>query len=164
MTTDTNANATYTDLELRIHKRTDVGYPIELTVDGQREFDGGVLSLEPLPWIPMASPTAEGEALFNWLFADELLQRQWSKVWGLADRRRVRLRIDAPDLHAIPWELLRDPDTGLTLAADANTPFSRYLAGDFDPGQPLSERPIRMLVAIAGIRRDWQTISWVRLI
>ena len=48
--------------------------------------------------------------------------------------RRVRLRLSAaaPELHAIPWELLRDTtaaDEPQTLAATVATPFSRYIAG-----------------------------------
>ena len=66
----------------------------------------------------------------------------------------MRLRIDAtaPELHALPWELLREPGDGSIpqdLAATVATPFSRYLAGKLQPGSPILKRPIKVLVAIA---------------
>ena len=63
------------------------------------------------------------------------------------------MRIDAaaPELHAIPWELLRDAGPRFipqNLAASSATPFSRYLAGPWRSPPPVEERPIRLLVAI----------------
>jgi hypothetical protein len=56
-------------------------------------------------------------------------------------------------LHPIPWEILREPGApgieGSFLAADSATPFSRYLPGEWAPGEPLTRRPLRVLVAIS---------------
>ncbi|MCP4534454.1 MAG: CHAT domain-containing protein, partial [Delftia sp.] len=62
---------------------------------------------------------------------------------------RVRLRIDpaAAELHALPWELLRQD--GVTLSAHADTPFSRYLPSALPWGGAIKERPIRVLVVIS---------------
>lgn len=144
----------YSDIEIRILKCEAKGYPIELAIDNSRQHQGSYLPAEVVPWINGASPEQDGERLFNLLFSDPALQRAWARSRGQNAQRRIRLRIDAaaPELHTIPWELLRDADpafTPQTLAADANTPFSRYLAGEWDPGQPVTERPIKMLVAIA---------------
>ena len=144
----------YIDLEIRILKREKQGYPVELTVDKAQQFQGGYLDPDFLPWIPSASAIDAGQRLFNWLFSDAHLLRAWGQIRGQKATRRVRLRIDAtaPELHPLPWELLRDTSPGLTpqfLAADAVTPFSRYLAGEWEPGHPVAERPIKMLVAIA---------------
>ncbi|HSR14750.1 MAG TPA: hypothetical protein VLL51_03315, partial [Gemmatimonadales bacterium] len=73
---------------------------------------------------------------------------------GRHPQRRTRLRIDpeVPELHTVPWELLRDPGYGgqvLDLAAATATPFSRYLEGPWTPGSLIRKRPIRILVAIA---------------
>ncbi|MEM7348243.1 MAG: CHAT domain-containing protein, partial [Chloroflexota bacterium] len=57
--------------------------------------------------------------------------------------------MDAPELQDVPWERLRDPNTELTLSASSKTPFSRYLAGDFETTRSLAVRPLRMLVVIA---------------
>jgi hypothetical protein len=104
--------------------------------------------------VPSASPGEDGQRLFDWLFADDRLKTAWAEVRGSHPQRRVRLRIDAraPELHALPWELLRDKGDGgpaQDLAAATATPFSRYLAGRWQPGSPILKRPIRMLVAVA---------------
>ena len=107
-----------------------------------------------LPWLSRGTPATDGERLFERLFADRRLKTAWAEARGLSRRRRLRLRIDAsaPELHTLPWELLRDADPGTAgadLAASADTPFSRYLAGRRHRGGPVLERPIRLLVAIA---------------
>jgi tetratricopeptide (TPR) repeat protein len=144
----------YADLEIRILERTDKGYPVELTLDGEQEFPRGYLTPDVLPWVPSASPELDGERLFGLLFAEDRLRTAWAEIRGQTPLRRVRLRVDeaAPELHAIPWELLREvgPDEQpQTIAATAATPFSRDLAGKWRPIAPISTRPIRMLVAIA---------------
>jgi hypothetical protein len=105
---------TYVDIEIRILERQAEGYPVEITFSGEQEFPRGHLDPDFLPWIPSASPTDDGERLFEWLFADSLLRAAWAEVRGQNPLRRVRLRIDAsaPELHAIPWELLRDASPG----------------------------------------------------
>ncbi|MBI1880288.1 MAG: CHAT domain-containing protein [Chloroflexi bacterium] len=144
----------YADLEIRILELTSEGYPVEITFNGKQEFPRGYLKPDVLPWIPSASATADGERLFNWLLADERLKTAWAEVRGQSPQRRIRLRLDtaAPELHAIPWELLRDIGPGLTpqtLAADTDTPFSRYLAGQWRSSPPIFNRPIKLLIAIA---------------
>jgi hypothetical protein len=145
---------TYADLEIRILDLRDEGYPVEITVNSEQEFPRGYLRPDFLPWVSSASPAEDGERLFGWLFTDDRLKTAWAEVRGGQPQRRVRLRMDAnaPELHAIPWELLRDPGDGTApqdLAAATATPFSRYLAGKWQPGSPILKRPIKMLVAIA---------------
>ncbi len=127
---------------------------MEITWSGEQEFPRGYLDPGLLPWLSRGSPAADGERLFDRLFADDRLKVAWAEARGLSRRRRLRLRIDAsaPELHAVPWELLRDADPGVAgadLAASADTPFSRYLAGRWRRGGPVLERPIRLLAAIA---------------
>jgi hypothetical protein len=144
----------YDDLEFRILKREANGYPVELTLNDERQFGRGYLDPAFLPWAPSAEPAADGERLFAWLLTHEHLKRVWAEVRDQHPQRRIRLRIDAeaPELHAVPWELLADPSNGhvaYNLAAANATPFSRYLAGQWEPGSPIRKRPIRVLVAIA---------------
>lgn len=141
-------------LEIRILGQQASGYPVELTLNHSQQFSGGYLSPDLLPWIPSASPQADGERLFDDLFAAAGLRQAWTEIRGQHPRRRIQLRIDdtAPELHAIPWELLSDTTLGhpsQPLAAEADTPFSRYLAGQWTPGAPIAERPLKMLVVIA---------------
>lgn len=148
------SNTEYADLEIRILERQDQGYPVELTVDGEREFPRGFLSPAIAAWQPSADAAADGDHLFQSLFADAALAAAWAEVRGLHPDRRVRLRLDAtvPELHALPWELLREPRPDavpVDLAASAATPFSRYFAGAWQPGSPILRRPIRMLAVIA---------------
>ncbi|MEZ4674001.1 MAG: hypothetical protein R2932_07120 [Caldilineaceae bacterium] len=145
---------THADLELRILNQTPAGYPVELTVNHEQEYAGGHLDPGFLPWIPTADPTADGQRLFAWLFADAKLKAAWAEVRGRAGQRRMRLRIDAdaPELHAIPWELLReefDGEIANDLAATNATPFSRYLAGRWQPGVRSCAVRFGVLVAIA---------------
>lgn len=146
---------TLPQVEIRIMPRQSQGYPIEFTLDqGQQTFSGGYLSADLLPWLASASPLEDGQRLFNSLFGDVRLKKAWAEIRGQHPQRRIRLHIDpgASELHAIPWELLRDATPGYTpqtLSADSSLPFSRYLPSDHDPGEPISERPLKMLVAIA---------------
>ncbi|HEY5573196.1 MAG TPA: CHAT domain-containing protein, partial [Anaerolineales bacterium] len=144
----------YADLEIRILGLQSEGYPVELTLNYEQEFPGGYLDPDWLPWVASGTPAEDGERLFAWLFADERIKNAWAETRGQQPQRRIRLRIDAaaPELHTIPWELLRDPGEGSApqdLAAGTATPFSRYLAGRWQPGAPILQRPIKILVAIA---------------
>jgi formylglycine-generating enzyme required for sulfatase activity len=147
---------TYADLEIRVLELQDKhrGYPVEITLNGEQEFPPGRLAPQTLPWVSTASAAEDGERLFAWLFADAELKMAWTEARGRWPRRRIRLRIDAaaPELHAIPWELLRDAETGpiaQDLAASVTTPFSRYIAGTWGSGRFIQKRPVKILVAIA---------------
>jgi hypothetical protein len=141
----------YADLEIRILKKDTDGYPVEITFNGELEFPRGVLSPK-LPVLTAGAASGEdGQMLFQWLFSDDALKTAWANARGQRPLRRIRLRIDegAPELHQIPWELLRDQGEGGDLAALDATPFSRYIAGSWVPGSPVLKRPIRVLVAVA---------------
>lgn len=145
----------YADLEIRIRKQDAAGYSVVLTlgVDGEQELGRGVLTTKILPWLPTADPGADGQRLFNLLFASDNLKQAWAWACGQAPQRRIRLHIeqDAPELHAIPWELLRDANDGqpVDLASNDATPFSRFQAGKWPHRQPIRQRTIKVLIAIA---------------
>jgi formylglycine-generating enzyme required for sulfatase activity len=141
--------STYADVEVRILPREEQGYPAEITLDFRRPHPRGYLAPDFLPWVPGAFPAEDGRRLFDWLLADDNLREAWAETRGACQQRRLRLRIDgdAPELHALPWELLHDR-AGF-LAAGSDTPFSRYLAISQELAEPLAQRPVRVLVAIA---------------
>ena len=148
------ATSAYADLEIRILEKQERGYPVEITFHGDQEFPRGFLDPAAQPPVDRARPRESGVQMFQWLFASSELQAAWAQARGRHPLRRIRLRIDAdaPELHAVPWELLQDFGDGAApqaLAAMEATPFSRYLAGQWAPGNPVLKRPIRILTAIA---------------
>ncbi len=140
----------FIDLEIRIFPSDarDADYPVEITLDGQQEFRGH-LSADVFPWMPGSDPVEDGRELFEVLFEDKVLRQAWAEARGRSAQRRIRLRIDAsaPELHALPWELLHEDDT--MLAANADTPFSRYLAVPEPWSGAVEERPIRVLAVVS---------------
>ncbi len=139
----------FLDLEIHILQRRDEEYPVQITLGGEQVSPQDHLPAGILPWTPGADLISDGHRLFDALFARGVLRDTWMQARGQSAQRRIRLRIDpnAPELHTLPWELLRENDT--TLSTDAKTPFSRYLPV-FEPwGQTIKERPIRVLVVIS---------------
>ncbi len=139
----------FADLEIRIFARRDGGYPVEMTLDGEQSLAQGMMSADIVPWVSSGDLAADGQRLFDLLLHDPALRAAWQKAAGQAPQRRIRLRLDthAPELHLIPWELLRD-EQGM-LAACAATPFSRYLPIALPWGGAIEAHPLEVLVLIA---------------
>ncbi|MBK9053115.1 MAG: CHAT domain-containing protein [Chloroflexi bacterium] len=143
----------YADLEIYIMPKTAKGYPVQIRNEG-REFPKGYLPLEIEAWLASKNPERDGEQLYQMLLADGAVRDAWVESRGRNANRRIRVRIDedAPELHTLPWEIMREKTAGVitkTVAADSRTPFSRYLAGPWEPGQPVRARPLKILVAVA---------------
>jgi hypothetical protein len=136
-----------TSLEIRLLAQQGTTYPIELTLTDTQQVFRGQLAGDIAAWSATGDSRADGQALFDALFASADLIRGWGAAHGRSKQLRVQLRIDAPELNALPWELLRD-DQDL-LAADADSPFSRYLAVSREWGRAIAERPIRVLAVIS---------------
>ncbi|MFN2195928.1 MAG: CHAT domain-containing protein [Anaerolineales bacterium] len=90
------------------------------------------------------------------VFADETLRGYFksvrANVQSAGKQLRVRLAIDrsALELHALRWELLRDPETQSPLAVDRQVYLSRFLASqDWEPIQLRSKNKLRALAAVA---------------
>ena len=140
------AHDTWLDVEIRLHDRSEAGYKIEMTLNGE-QTTRGVMSADAASFIPIGDPRDDGQRLFNTLFADKNLREAWGEARGRSKQRRLRLRIDPLELRGLPWEVLRDDDD--ILAAQAGTPFSRYLATDQPWGGAIAARPIRILAVIS---------------
>lgn len=143
----------YADLEIYMMPKTVKGYPVQIRNEG-REFPKGYLAPEIEHWLAGQNPERDGEQLYQMLLADSAIREAWVESRGRNANRRIRLRIDedAPELHTLPWEILREKTAGVitkTVAADSRTPFSRYLAGPWEPGQAVRARPLKILVAVA---------------
>jgi HEAT repeat protein len=130
-------------------------YPVEAGLDDGSIFGGGTMQLDRQALrASELYPAVYGHTLFNALFAGRIRDAYHQARGQSHDgHMRVRLWIDerAPELHSIPWERLyhshKDQLTPLTTSA--LTPFSRYTAlGEAEP-ERVTERPLRLLFAIA---------------
>jgi CHAT domain len=91
-----------------------------------------------------------GRRLFEALFSGEVYAsfRRLLDVAGRDGKRlRIRLRIAAPELIDLPWELLYFPARKVYLAADRGTPLVRYLELP-DPAPPL---PIQLPLEVLAV-------------
>ncbi|MCI0690804.1 CHAT domain-containing protein [candidate division KSB1 bacterium] len=102
--------------------------------------------------ISSANLQALGAALYQSLFAGEigmLLNRALGETIGNeALGLRLRLRINPPELAALPWEFLYSPERRLFLAASVETPLSRYLNLSEPVRQLAVPEKINLLVVI----------------
>ncbi len=102
--------------------------------------------------ISSANLQALGAALYQSLFAGEigmLLNRALGETIGNeALGLRLRLRINPPELAALPWEFLYSPERRLFLAASVETPLSRYLNLPEPVRQLACPEKINLLVVI----------------
>ncbi|HKZ83101.1 MAG TPA: CHAT domain-containing protein [Anaerolineae bacterium] len=146
MTVTSKPIDTWSDLEIRILDRKGDAYPVEMTLNGQQVYRGA-LSAGILPWIPTGDLADDGRKLFDRLFTSGNLLKGWGVVQDRPSPWRIRLRIDAPELHALPWELLHDGE--VMLSASGRMPLSRYLPIEKRWGEPIAARPIRVLAAIS---------------
>lgn len=92
-----------------------------------------------------------GAALMSWLWRGPVAQLFRSALSRIAaeDGLRIRLRIEPPELHAIPWETCYDAETATFLGCDPRTPIVRYLLGAFNRGKLAGGRRLKVLVAAA---------------
>ncbi|MEI6779037.1 MAG: tetratricopeptide repeat protein, partial [Chloroflexales bacterium] len=98
-------------------------------------------------------PDDYGAALTAMVFTPAL-REGWQRAVGFAEATgtlRVRLALSGDDaLHAIRWELLRDPLDHAPLAHTERTPFSRFLSSPHLADVQAEARPaLRAVVAVA---------------
>lgn len=157
------------DLLVRVQRTGAAGadahnYTVELWFQGGRQVreqvKGILADYRELASDEPHAVAAHGIDLFNRLFSGRLAA-MFHRAWATAGARgrvlRLRLALDAevPALHAVPWELLHFDDSGgisppRPLAVEPRVAFSRYIeSATFDEGEPVAERPLRMLVAIS---------------
>ena len=93
-----------------------------------------------------------GQAFFDFLFGGEVGQL-YRASQGMAAQQgrglRLKLRLQAPELAALPWELLYDGRQGEHLALSTRTPLVRYLPVAHPP-QPLQVQPPLQILAVVG--------------
>ncbi len=98
--------------------------------------------------------TNAGSALFRWLMAGPLethLRLAWDRAAHAGHGLRLRLSIDPPEIAALPWELLNDPERDHCFATSASTLLVRFLdqTGFFGGlAEQLAELPLHMLLVL----------------
>jgi HEAT repeat protein len=152
--------AEFVDIQIRIRALNEAtgAYPVEASLDDGSHFGYGELRLDRQALLEAAlDPKEYGLGLFYALFSGSI-RRAYDQSTGRAQaetegRLRVRLWIDsdATELHALSWERMVHLHKGqpVPLSTSALTPFSRYTGLEIPDPQPITDRPIRFLFAIA---------------
>lgn len=130
----------YADLEIGLQRREVNTYGVDFRFsqpDSETDVRPGhgdaQLDLAALQKLSPGSPEY-GQALTSGLFADPAVLSAFlqalasAQTSGAALRLRLLIGPSAPELHGLPWELLRHPQTGDPLCTDENILFSRYLS------------------------------------
>jgi formylglycine-generating enzyme required for sulfatase activity len=91
---------------------------------------------------------AFGRALFEMLLCGDVRSRYDVSLHEAAAQGtglRIKLRVQSPELAALPWEFIYDPRRAEYVCLSRNTPLVRYLELP-QPAQPLrAELPLRIL-------------------
>jgi formylglycine-generating enzyme required for sulfatase activity len=153
----------YETFELLVGPRAGDGYPVTVIQSPGGEASG-VCSLDPAADDLQAALNriefydaderllaAFGHRLFDALFPDPIA-RLFRAGLGMARGRgkglRVRLHLESPQLAALPWEYLRDPQEECFLAISPETPLVRYVSMPSPIRPTVARLPLRVLVII----------------
>ncbi len=162
------ANA-YAELEIDLGRVGASAYQVELRFtdpepgggterdEGEKPRARALAALEPSELLALQQDAeAYGKALAEQLLGEVEVAELWDRAHAVAESRglflRLRLRIDpsAAELHALRWELLRDPRTGEAIATSEQTPFSRFMvSSDWRPVRLRRRTGLKALVAVA---------------
>jgi hypothetical protein len=151
----------YADLEIAIRKRNELTYALSFRFNGpdddaeQRSEPDPEIEFDPTS-VRNFFPDEYGRQLGEAFFSEAV--RLWFGRFRTAAQTqnailRVRLSIDssAPELHAVHWETLRDPDApDAPLFMGEQTIVSRFLASGQD-WRPIRLRPKAALTALVVI-------------
>jgi hypothetical protein len=105
-----------------------------------------------------------GGRLFRAVFRDEVLAR-FRSAWESARRERLGLRVklilEPPELHGLPWEFLYDQGSLSYLALSNKTPLVRYVERPTPIPRFASVERLRLLAVVAS-PRDQPPLDLVR--
>lgn len=152
----------YGELEIELHRTQAGGFEVTLRLkDPQSQGEVApvrgpvVFNLQAL-LASQVAPEEYGRLLAAQLFADAavrgLYARARSALEGGGLMLRVRVAIDdtAAELHAVRWELLRDPETGVSLATSERVLLSRFMSSpDFRRIELVPRARLRAVIAVS---------------
>ncbi|MCP4697743.1 MAG: tetratricopeptide repeat protein, partial [Gammaproteobacteria bacterium] len=152
----------YAELEIALHRTQAETYSLSLRytrpdsdadtapLQGTAVFDFAALRALEL------DPRAYGEALSAALWQSPEAARFYAQVKSSVESADLLLRLrlfigpDAPELHALRWELLYEPEGG-PIRFSEKILFSRYISGaDWRPIHLRAKDELRALIAVAG--------------
>jgi len=153
---------TYAELEIGLHRAAAESYQVELRFthpESETEVlpERGTAALDLPELLALRSqPRDYGKTLAAGLFHARNVRTLYARartaveVNGLFLRLRLRVDPSAPELHALRWELLTDPETGAPLATSEKTLFSRFMVShDWRHVRLRPKAELAALVAVA---------------
>ncbi len=153
---------THAELEIGLHRDQAGACQVELRFSdprdqGERPPVRGIGQVDPAELLALQhEPEAYGEKLAEQLFEDPAVRAAYGQIKaavessGLGLRLRLVIGPSIPELHALRWELLRDPDTGATLTTSEHTLFSRFMVShDWRPVRLRPQAELKALVAVS---------------
>ena len=163
MTPDSISQA-YEAFDLLIGSKTPDGYPVTITHSPAGDASG-FCRLEPAsPDLQAALQRFEnadgdeafltefGRCLFEQLLGGDIasvFRSSLGQVRGFGKGLRLRLRFEPPELAALPWEYLYDPQEERFLAISPETPVVRYVPMRSATRPTAVTPPLRVLVVIS---------------
>lgn len=149
------------DLELTLRRSID-GYAVEMRFS-QPDSEADVRPAQGAPALAgldfealrrEVDAVQYGRLLGKQLFADPDFKQAFAGARAYSANTGLRLRlfidVSAPELHAVRWELLRDPADDLCFATSDRVLFSRYLASsDWRHVSRGPQSDLRALIVVA---------------
>lgn len=161
----------YETFELLIGPQGIDGYPVTVTrspggtgegtlfLDPQEGYLQEALALIEQRAVDRETLAQIGSFLFRELFRDgvgTIYRSSLASVRKRGSRLRLRLRLTAPEVAALPWEYLYDPDEKQFPAVSPETALMRFVSLDQSAHAIAVTAPLRLLVVIshpAGVAR-----------
>jgi len=152
----------YGEIEVVLDRSQPESYEVELRVidpgtEGEIAPVRGQarISIEELSAL-QSQPDEYGEKLADQLFGDSGVREFYARNKASFDSRGLMLRLrvliepSVPELHAVRWELLRDPETKSPLATSERILFSRFmLSRDWRLVKLRRKAELKALIAVA---------------
>ncbi|MEJ2749433.1 MAG: CHAT domain-containing protein, partial [Anaerolineae bacterium] len=161
--TTTAQAMTYENFDIRVGRKSGDSYPVEVT----RNPNGNEMYPVDQPFDPEDYDFADlvsylealvakgkdavevGKKMHDFLFPPAVERIFFANRQSMRDEGkglRIRLRVDAPELSALPWEYCYADEF---LALKRDTPFVRYIPRSFAADELDAPNPMKVLVAIA---------------
>jgi tetratricopeptide (TPR) repeat protein len=148
------------DIDLTIRRFPDASLALRIELPGTKALLGEALvSIDPTQLLGLSADSAAYGAALTAMVFPAALREAWGRARGTGP---VHLRIVIDDvraplvgaLHALRWELLRDPLTGAPLAQREGDSLARQVlldrADELEVAAPPTRAALRALVAVAG--------------